>query len=307
MVNKRILYGCISLAILSSTAQAASISAESGVCNGFFGLASAPRLNCGTGNADGDGVAVIGGSGVSGVGSGINVPFRINNVNTEFSASAAALQDFGIFHGYANLYVQEQDPGIFGGAYRAYASGEFIDTWTINGGGGLGRLKLGFSLTGGGSVNIVSTGGGDVNGQADLRISVSLNNLYGGGIVAQQAGTYDLLPDGPNALIFTFGVPFKLSVSNTVTAGGGYNRLNPPTFFQLDADAFFENTSILSSIAATDIFGNEVPNISLIAESGTHYPLAVPDPTVVPIPGSFALFGIAVTALGLLRRRRSLA
>jgi hypothetical protein len=302
MVNKRVLVSVICLAALSTTAQASSISAESLVCYGYFGSASNPQPACAPGNAGGGGGVVIGGSGV---GSGINIPFQTNSSNSEFSASAAALQDYGIFRGYAHVHVTDQNPGIFGGGAGAQASGEFIEMLTINGGTGQGRLNLGFTLTGSGSANVFSSGGtGTTSGQADLAISVRLNDVFGGAIVANRGGTYDLPPDGPNALLFTFGVPFKLSVVSVVSAGGGYDRYNPPIFFQADADASFEHTAILSSIAASDIFGNKIPNISLIAESGTHYPLTAPDPTVVPIPGGFPLFGFGAASIGLLGRRR---
>ena len=89
-------------------------------------------------------------------------------------------------------------------------------------------------------------------------------------------------------LNFTFGVPFDVNVLTVVTAGGGYNVASPPLYYQLDASAAFSDTSRLTGIAATDLSGNPIANITLTAESGTRYPLATP----VPEPETYGMLEI---------------
>lgn len=282
----------LALTMLAPAAQAASITAESRFCFGYFGSADKPTLNCGSGGPQGTGGGVI--IGGSGVGSGFNVPFRVNG-GSELSASAAALQDYGVFRGYASYHLVDQGPDLFGGVYAANAFGTYTDSWTILGGSGFGRLHLTFTVSGGATAAaFVVDGTGTESASAGLDISVRLNSVFGGALGAlQTGGVYTLAPDGPDAMRFTFGVPFDLSVSHAVYAGGGYNRLNPPEFFQFDANAGFQHTAILTGIAVTDLFGNPIASFSLSAQSGTQYPLVA---SVVPLPGGWLLLvsGLAV-------------
>lgn len=286
------------LFILGPAADAASISAESRMCFGFTGSVDNPVLLCQPGGSGGGGAVVIGGSGV---GSGINVPFQVIS-GTEFSASAAALQDYGIFRGYAHVHVKDQFPNVFGGVYAANAWGSFEDSWTILGGAGQGQLHLTFTLSGSATANMVVLGGnGSESFGASLQIAVRLNSGVAGVISPQTGGTYAVSPVAPGAMNFTFGVPFNFGVTHALTAGGGYNRLDPPDFYRLDANASFEHTAILTGIAVTDLFGNPIANFSLTAQSGTQYPLSA---SAVPLPAGLLLLASGVAALRVGRQRR---
>ena len=85
---------CVTAITFTSTVNAASISAETRICFGYTGSVDRPVLSCSPGTSGGNGGVIIGGSGV---GSGINVPFQSDGFGTELSASAGALQDYGIF------------------------------------------------------------------------------------------------------------------------------------------------------------------------------------------------------------------
>lgn len=287
--------------ILTPSAEAVSVGAGTTVCKGFFGTVGNLRPACGNGNAGGGGAVLIPGNGsVSLVGSGINFPFATDSSNSEFSASAAALQDYGVFKGYAHLHVTEQFPDLFGGAYSANADGEYRDTWTIGGGTGQGLLGLSFTVSGNASAKALApNGNGSEVVDARLLITTSLNGVFGGGINTATGGIFTLA--APNAMVFTFGVPFELSVSHSVGIGGTFDRDHPPSFYQLDADASFENTATLTGITATDLFGNPIEGITLTAASGTHYPLTV---SAVPIMAPLWLLASGVAALRLRRKHR---
>ncbi len=300
MQHKLILTTCaLALAMLAPTSHAVSISAETRVCNGLVGSAESPRAACNFGNASGGGAVLLGGSGA---GSGINYPFTDQN-GTEFSATAVALQDYGIFRGLAQVHVLEQNPNLFGGTYAANAFGTSNETLTIGGGTGIARLLLSFTVTGNATGNLfVTDGHGAETAAANLGIGVSINSVFGGAVSVSTAGTYALNLNGPNAMLFTFGVPFDLQIVHSISVGAGYDRLHPPTFFQADANASFEHTSLLTGIAATDLFGNPFSAITINAASGTLYPL-LPGPDPVPLPAALWLLISGVSTLGLRGRR----
>jgi hypothetical protein len=288
-------------------AEAASINAYAEVCSGYYGYVENPRLACAQGTLGSGGGVIMGGSGV---GRGINVPFTVDSYNSEFSATAAALQDYGVFKGYAAVHVVDQHPDIFGGVYRAQAIGEQDETWTITGGTGLGYLNLAFGVTGSAHTNVfVSGGNGTEGGDAYLVISIYMATS---GEPSQSAttdlirtgGTYAARPAGSGDLTFIFGVPFQLKVSSIVSAGGGYDRFNPPDFFGVDSTAAFHHTSVLSGVGVKDAFGNPV-DFTLTTDSGTRYPISAPiDASAVPEPGTLALFGLGSIVLSIVLRRR---
>lgn len=297
----------VCLAVVSANCGAASLSAETQICNGFFGSAEAPRLNCGSGSAGGTGSVIIGGSGE---GSGINVPFSADPYGGEFSASATALQDYGVFRAHAAIHVVQQSPGPYGGVYRAMAAGEFRDTWTITGGTGAGRFNLAFAIDGATSLTLVSVDG-DPGASASATLSMSMsmapqNQPSQGATLCcvTAAGTYVLLPGTGTGLNFIYGEPFNISVLTIVNAGGGFNRLNPPSFFQLDAVASFEHTAILSAILVTDLSGNPISNFAVSAASGTQFPIAA---TTVPLPAGYGLLLAGCCLARQLGRRRGVS
>jgi hypothetical protein len=280
---------------------AASLSAGSEICAGFYGSVGSLRLNCAYGGASDPTATIPGGSGA---GSGINSPFFTYADGSEFSATAAALQDYGAFRAYAALHATDQSPDLFGGVYRARAYGESTDTWTVGGGSGAGLINFAFTVTGSAAGTLyVSNGHGGEGASADLSI---LADLIRPGVPTQTAtlccvvagGTYLLNPGNGSGLSFTFGEPFDLHVTTIVFAGGGYDPNNPPLYFGVDATAAFEHTATLTGVVVTDAFGDPVPGITIASGSGTVYPLAVP----TPLPPAFVSLG---AALGLLGCRRS--
>lgn len=267
-----------------------SITAESQVCT---------SLGCGNGSPGSGGITG------SGVGSALAFPVRIDSNGFEFGASAAAVQDFGIFRGYANVHAIDRSPSPFGGSYGALASGEFQDNWTITGGTGQGKLFLSFTVTGSASATAIVGGGSGSAGPAEsiLYTNVSLNHVFVGGFTnIQHGGTYAVTQGGvPAGLDFTFGVPFDVNVLTVVSVGGGYNRDEPPVFYQLDASAAFSDTATLTGITATDLSGNPIANITLTAESGTHYPLTI---TPVPEPHTYGMLVAGLLTVGFMVRRK---
>jgi len=284
---------------VSPHVDAASISAITQVCSGFYGSASAPQLACGSGDAGGGGGVIVGGSGV---GSGINIPFSVNAYGGELSATAEALQDYGIFHGYAAIHKRDPYANTFGGVYRARAAGEVLDTWTFTNGVGTGLVNFAFTIDGGGSATFsIVDGQGDESAQADLAILLYMSpankpNQSATLCCVTSPGTYMLTPGIGNGIRFTYGEPLNVQLLTIVTAGGGYDRLNPPSFYELDAVAAFAHTAILSGIFVTDELGNAVTDFELTAASGTRYPLSANQP--VPLPPAF---GLLLIGLGIVR------
>ena len=117
------------------------------------------------------------------------------------------------------------------------------------------------------------------------------------------AGTYVLQPGSGTGLNFIYGEPFDISVLTIVNAGGGFYRLNPPSFFQLDAVASFEHTAILSAILVTDLSGNPIPNFVVTAASGVQYPIGA---VTVPLPAGYGLLLAGCCLVRRLGRRRGM-
>jgi hypothetical protein len=169
---------------------------------------------------------------------------------------------------------------------------------------------LAFGVTGSAHTNVfVSGGNGTEGGDAYLVISIYMATS---GEPSQSAttdlirtgGTYAARPAGSGDLTFIFGVPFQLKVSSIVSAGGGYDRFNPPDFFGVDSTAAFHHTSVLSGVGVKDAFGNPV-DFTLTTDSGTRYPISAPiDASAVPEPGTLALFGLGSIVLSIVLRRR---
>ena len=148
---------------------------------------------------------------------------------------------------------------------------------------------------------LVLGGNGSEDFGASLTIAVQLNSGIAGVISPQTGGTYVVNPVAPGAMNFTFGVPFNFGVTHALTAGGDYDRLDPPDFYQLETNASFEHTAILTGLAITDLFGNPIANFSLTTQSGTQYPLI---PSAVPLPAGLLLLTSGIAALRMLARRR---
>ena len=295
------------LVTLTPVVKAASLKAFTEVCNGYFGSAAAPELACAPGGVIGGGVIIPGGSGV---GSGFYVPFYLNpNNGAEFSATAEALQDYGVFRGYASIHTKLSFANIYGGVYRAQAAGDMADTWTFTNGVGTGLLNLAFTIDGVTTASSVAVGGqGNQPAVADLSISLRASangrSQTTSTCCVTSAGTYTLTPGTPGGIAFTYGEPFDVRLVTVVAAYGGFDRLNAPSFYQLDATAAFQHTAVLSGIFVTDLLGNPVDNFVLTAASGTQYPLAVQSP--VPLPPSFVLLlgGLGVVGIAVRQRRR---
>lgn len=276
----------VSMAVVvsaSAPVYAASLAAYSQICDGYYGYADNPKLNC------------IDKS--SGAGSSVNVPYQ-DNYGGNFAAYAMVLQDYGVFKGAAYVQVTDKAPSIFGGTYFGRAAGVATDELTITGGSGVGSLHMTWTVTGS---TAASSGA-----SASMGIYVSSSSNAGSGFgstgLIYGDGTYNMIYDH-DGLPFVFGSPLTLSTTSTLTASAGYDRNNPPPTFSATATASFYHTAILTGIEAFDQYGNPIKNISITSASGTHYPIA--NVAAVPLPEAAWLLisGLSGLTLTSVRRR----
>ncbi len=117
----------------------------------------------------------------------------------------------------------------------------------------------------------------------------------------QQTFVTQLLP-------FTFGTPFNLRVDLTANVNfdifkafsldqiAGLGITGEPAHF----GANFFDTAQLTGIQVFDADGNPIPDFTIQADSGTQYPLGVPEPDTIALLG---IGGLVVGGLTVIRRR----
>ena len=271
----------------------ASLMADSSVCTSYSSYGYFVGRACAYGDDSGQSTPVSFPGG-SGVGSGVIAGGSV----------AGALQDYGVFHGFATAAGQ----GIAGlgdaGGTTSAARGIMSDVLTLTGGTGFGYLTLQWTVSG------LTQLDGYRGAYADLFIEAqtrTVNDLHGSGsLVIREGGLYTI-----DRLPFFFGRPLDLSVSSTVAAASGYDAGGGA--YAYFAAALFGHTSTLTGIFAVDASGRPIDDITITAASGTHYPVtAAPgDPVVPPVqgvpePASGALLAAGL-AIGWTRRRRAVA
>ena len=236
--------------------------------------------------------------GGSGVGSGVG----------GFSSSAGALQDYGVFHGYASASGGGIAGRGEGGGATASARGIMDDVLTIQGGTGFGYLTLAWTVSGSSTVD--GYRGAYANLQMDVQTFASSSQHGSGSLFITQGGVYTIAH-----LPFFFGQPLDLNVSSNVVAASGYDEgLGGAYAFFAGAD--FSHTSTLTGITALDVNGRRINGITITSASGTLYPLS-PDatppndpgapgdpgtPGQVPEPATWLLLAGGLAAIAVVRR-----
>jgi hypothetical protein len=194
------------------------------------------------------------------------VDFVDPNFGNELHASAAA--GFGVLRASTSYDVDE-----FSGAKAIVtsATAQTQDRITITGlpNGTPGRLHITFDLEGSASEN--------VPGKVWGFYSFCAHSLEQDFVVAR---TWHGIVNGPvvrDPIDFEFGEPFPLTLTLTVEIQvTGLSGKPPfePVFAMID----YGNTVTWTGASVTDAQGQPVPGFALTSESGTSYPIPVPEP-----------------------------
>lgn len=272
----------------------ASLSASSDLCYSAAYMGHFVGNSCAYGSDTGQSApgSIPGGSGV---GSGV----------TAGGSSAGALQDYGVFHGYAKAAGTGVSGLYDSGGIRAGGEGQMSDSWILSGGTGFGYLTFGWTVTGQTAL--------DGHPEADAFLLMTVQTAAGSQrsnntLVIRQAGDYTV-----SRVPFYFGRPFEFDVMSSVIAEDSYQQGGGA--YALYAAADFGHTSILSAIDAYDVNGNHIDGLKITAASGARYPVMVDapgDPTpppvppappgTVPEPASVALLAVGLVAAAWTRR-----
>lgn len=93
---------------------------------------------------------------------------------------------------------------------------------------------------------------------------------------------------------FEFGQP--LSLSFDLFANISVFDSTFPFYYDFSASVDFENSATLTTMLVTDTNGVPIPGVSVLAESGTAYPVS-PLNAPIPIPATLPLLGAALGGL----------
>jgi len=203
----------------------------------------------------------------------------------EFAASASV--DYGSLAARVHYQVDEFSRALAAGGTIVAASAQAIDTITVTGGSGAGSLELTFSFSGFAVDSDPAIVRGEYLFSANtpettfLRVR-SLHGVLDGLVVR-------------DAIPFVFGQPFSLGLQlqvlvEQIQEGG------PPPFAPLLATLDYAAIRWVGS-AVFDAQGAPLPGFAIVAESGTSYPITVPEPQ------GHELALASVAALALARRR----
>jgi len=225
--------------------------------------------------------------------------------------------EYGSLHSYLSVDVNNYLPStytyfdedlLFYDTYNAgYTSAQFRDTFSVESPTG-GYLNFIFDFDG--VISSTST----IDDMA--RTSVLFQALgrdpdipEGQGYYWQENyGTYSYISSTVVNTTIEFNVPFEPGTSKDILFNlqswiafedGGLT--NP---YSAAATIDFLNTASLSAILITDEFGNAIPEVSLLSESGTSYQLSTLN--TIPIPSAAWLFGSGLIGLiGMARRKKA--
>ncbi|MBK7423787.1 MAG: PEP-CTERM sorting domain-containing protein [Propionivibrio sp.] len=221
-----------------------------------------------------------------------------SNSYSGFSWSAAAVQDYGIFHAQASTQAHRDDPGHDYEAFQTFATGTFNQTLTIPApfgvsNGSTGSFLLGWDVTGSAS----ATGSAYLGIIA--RTSASLANINSYTLAIMSNGHYDLI----SPISFIYGTPFQLTIDSYVQANVGYDYryTAAPTSFSDTASADFLHTAILSSVSVFDSTGAPVSGYVIVTDSGRPF---LPTPAPVPEPETYAMLLVGLGLMGAIARRK---
>jgi len=217
---------------------------------------------------------------------------------SDFSWTAAAVQDYGIFHAQASTQAHRDFPGKDYEAFQTFASGTFSQSLTIAApvgvsNGSTGSLLLGWDITGSASAT------GSAYLAISARTSAPLANTNSYTLAIMSNGHYDLT----SPISFIYGTPFQLTIDSYVQANVGYDYRDTtaPTSFSDTASANFLHTAILSSVSVNDSTGATVSGYTIITDSGLPF---LPTPSPVPEPETYAMLLVGLGLMGAIARRK---
>jgi hypothetical protein len=212
--------------------------------------------------------------------------------------------------GYGKLQVSASSTfSVTNGFAESLGIVSFTDDLTITSpghpNGTLGILHPGYTIDGSSS----STGGGNAFLQVVARDIDITTNPGNPSTLVNYVIDYNSSVNGsftvPSAFPFIYGKKFELYISLQATAGSitddghhGYSLM--PRTAAGSGTADYSHTLVLTQLQTNDGSDNRVTDSTITSDSGTAYT----QDGVVPEPGTWALVGLSIPAIIVLRRRR---
>jgi hypothetical protein len=207
----------------------------------------------------------------------------------EFHAAASA--NFGVVRASTSYQVDSFSRSLSGSSTITGATAQTRDTLTITGlpNGTAGKLFVTFTLDGAAA----ETAPGQVLGQYFFLANTPSQSFL---LTRAQDGIVTGEVHRP-PIDFVFGEPFVFTIQLQVNVEQTDEAVGPP-FSPVFASIDYGDTVRWTGVAVTDASEVPVPGFAITSESGTQYPIPVPE------PGAPSLLLAGAAALGALQLRR---